>query len=79
MIGLEFIILTILLVLNLILMIMKDKSLVYISFILAIFTWVISGIYIINLEFVMGIETMYALFVVVLSVLLIFEKGQEKW
>jgi hypothetical protein len=60
-------------------MIIKDKSIVYISFILAIFTWVIAGIYIIDLGGIWGIETLYSLFVIVLSVLLIFEKGQEKW
>ena len=83
MITLDFLILTILFILNLVLLIIKEKSVVYISFIIAIFTWFISGWYLIEvLDIVntpIGIEGFYCLLVIIVSVLMFFEKGSEKW
>jgi len=83
MITLDFLILTILFILNLVLLIIKEKSVVYISFIIAIFTWFISGWYLIEVLDVVntpiGIEGFYCLLVIIVSVLMFFEKGSEKW
>ena len=82
-ISLEFLILTILFFLNIALMIIKDKQTVFISFIIAIFTWAMGAFYLIDyldiLNQDIGIEGIYCCLVIVIAVILFFEKGSEKW
>jgi predicted tellurium resistance membrane protein TerC len=64
-------------------MIIKDKSVVFISFIIAIFTWAMGAFYLIDyldiLNKDIGIEGIYACLVIVVAVLMFLEKGSEKW
>lgn len=83
MISLEFLIVTIMLFLNIALLLIKDKNIVYLSFLISIFTYVCSGFYLlvtldaINSE--LSIEMLYSIMVMVIASLLILVKGSEKW
>lgn len=83
MFTLDFLILTLLLILNLIFMIIRDKRIVYISWVLAFFTWFIGGLYLFNdidiINYALDIEGWYVIFVIIVALLLFIEKGMEKW
>lgn len=82
MIDLEFLVMTILLFLNLTMIMIKDKNLVYISWLLTFFTWIMCGVYLIDLIPEIGLwnlKSLYILFIGVVASILLIEKGLEKW
>ena len=79
MIDLEFIIVTLFLVLNILALMVKEKNLVFPSVIMSIFSIIICIYYIIDLGFDINIESLYCTFVAVVSALTLLIKGNEEY
>lgn len=83
-ITLDFIILTLFLMLNLLALIIKEKNLVFPSIILSFFTIIISIYYALGLgygeaDFTIDIEFLYCTFISILAIITIYVKGSEKY
>ena len=79
MIGSDFLIITILLILNLVCLIIKVKSMVFPAIILSIFTIFISIYYIVDLGFEITIHSLYITFIAVIAVISLWVNGSEKY
>lgn len=79
MIGTDFLIITIFLILNLVLLMIKDQKLVYPTILLSIFTIFISIYYIIDLGFEISIHSLYITFIALIAVITLWIKGNEQY
>lgn len=80
MLGIEFVILLIMFMLNLVCLIIKDKNMVYFGLIVSLFTFIICVYYIVYItDLVFGVEPLFVTFVGLTGALTLWIKGSEKW
>lgn len=77
-ISMNFLITTILLVLNIAFLILKSKDTALIAWVCSFFTWIMCIYYIIDLEGVLGIELLYVIMVIFIALISFIRNGMEK-